>query len=513
MVQRSLHNRVTSRSMKQLFDEWQIGFRMTDSISEQAERDLIDRLRDDHTGYLDYFFTDYDHIAHLDNEEASAVEVLKRLDALVGRLWNAIQKSGRADETIFVLVSDHGMNSDPQIISQGYNLIRLFNAGEGGAHHVITNRHPLSEYKLRGLDPFVSEVTSPSSESLNLPGEAYLYPTALLDLDGNERASVSLRNSDVNRLHMLLRSVAGDAAARHDALALLDRFRPSWTRTLAEIDEELAAWRRAIDRQRSLIGATPAKESKSDNAHKRERAFLEIWARDEGGYRAYADWLRRITTLRPRDLESQDPRLGALMPGRVMGEHNTIHQLQNYAAGPAKIIDYFALLSGLRVRNNVQQGVTNAPVDFIAAGIQGLEHASVFVHGDAEHQALLFSKEENGKVLIRYQPVAHLKQDSIGAVTFEERRWAAGFPLKIFEDPDADITGDRAVWLSQWHSDREWLRATHRTLYSNGIVGLIEHFAPIRVGPSRRCGATPARTRPSSSVSKRATARWPKPTS
>jgi len=32
------------------------------------------------------------------------------------------------------------------------------------------------------------------------------------------------------------------------------------------------------------------------------------------------------------------------------------------------------------------------------------------------------------------------------------------------------------VWLDGWHTDLEWLRAAHRTRYSNAVVGLEEQF-------------------------------------
>ncbi len=51
----------------------------------------------------------------------------------------------------------------------------------------------------------MSEVITPSRDSFYLPYEAADYPTVLLDLDGNERAAVYLRNSDLNALHMLLK--------------------------------------------------------------------------------------------------------------------------------------------------------------------------------------------------------------------------------------------------------------------------------------------------------------------
>ena len=50
----------------------------------------------------------------------------------------------------------------------------------------------MTEYKLRGLDPFVSWVVTPSPETSYLRNQNG-YPTAFLDPDGNERADVQLR--------------------------------------------------------------------------------------------------------------------------------------------------------------------------------------------------------------------------------------------------------------------------------------------------------------------------------
>ncbi len=38
-------------------------------------------------------------------------------------------------------------------------------------------------------------------------------------------------------------------------------------------------------------------------------------------------------------------------------------------------------------------------------------------------------------------------------------------------------TSDRAAWLNEWHTDLEWLRAVHRTQYSNAVIGLHEELA------------------------------------
>jgi hypothetical protein len=53
-----------------------------------------------------------------------------------------------------------------------------------------------------------------------------------------------------------------------------------------------------------------------------------------------------------------------------MGNANNIYDLQNYITGPAgsdfQTVNYFPLLTGLSVRNNVQPEVGSQPVDFIA---------------------------------------------------------------------------------------------------------------------------------------------------
>ncbi len=56
--------------------------------------------------------------------------------------------------------------------------------------------------------------------------------------------------------------------------------------------------------------------------------------------------------------------------------------------------------------------------------------------------------------------------------------WQAGLPLQMFEDPKLVVPeNNRAAWLSEWHTDIEWLEAVHRTHYSNGFVGLHEELA------------------------------------
>ena len=494
----SLVHRITSRTPSQLINEWQSGFVLSSGVNEQIERELEAKLADPKILYLDLYTGDYDHIAHLSNDTATQYDELKHLDALVGRVWTAIQSSSQASNTVLALVSDHGMNTDPGVYSQGYSLIDFFNSAEGGGQHVITNRHPLDEYKLKGLDPFVSEVTTASSNSLYLQGQAEQYPTVLLDLDGNERASIHFRNNRFNELHILLQRLSRKDLSReqrgiavHQFFTILDEERPTWEKELSEIKEELGALQRKIDIQAELVKDQQRKWSQAEkeeglnrDAH-REVARLRYWEEDYAGYTEYTRILARLLSSEPSQLDPLKVKIEDLIPRRAMGDPNTIYDLQNYAIGPDngsdfKRIDYFPLLTGIKVRNSVQPGVGVKPIDFLA---MRASDSAIWLYQSPDSQALILFRGDE----LRYAPVKSLTQDRAGQLYYEEQPMRAGLPLHYFEDPNLNVAGDRAAWLTAWHTEREWLDAVHRTEYSNAIMGLREQLSPISIP---ECGKT-----------------------
>ena len=519
-LQHSLQRHFTSRSLRDLLDEWTIGFEIGSSVEEQTERELIEKLADPQIRYLDYFTGDYDHVAHGTPDPAAQRQALQRIDALVGRIWAAIEASPQAEHTALAVVSDHGMNTQPGVYSQGYDLVQFFNSREGGAHHVVTNRHPLTEYKLRGLDPFVSEVVTPSEESLYLRGASSQYPTALLDLDGNERASVYLRNSDFNALHILLDEVSRQSSQpefRRAVIAaffrIVDRHRAQWQAICAQLQEELAALRRAIEARRVEVARQPKKwtaaqrDAGLDKAARRLAVQLDSWREQEHSYSEYAASLEKLLALAPSNFEQRPPVASDLIPKRAMGDANTIHELQNYVIGPGpaglvlaadgsldiersfRKVNYLPLLASLSVKNNVQVDVGSHPVDFIAIRIprQMLEAVlapdnlpdqdAVWLYAGEDHQALILSRQDLGKGLeLRYLPVRGLHQDAAGNLHLEPAELIAGLPLRLWEDPELTAPGERSTWLNSWHSELDWLHAIHKTKYSNGILALEEQF-------------------------------------
>jgi hypothetical protein len=271
---------------------------------------------------------------------------------------------------------------------------------------------------------------------------------------------------------------------------------------------------RAIVAQRRLWEAQPKKFSKEqqdaglDDAAKRIWVQLDRWQSEQRTYGEYALTLQDLLSLRSEGFSPSRIKISSVIPKSSMGERNTIHQLQNYVVGLAPDgfvlhsdgsldaeksfvrIDYFSLLHGVSVRNNVQRGIMNRPIDLIATRLprelvlpliddRDIDEDVIWVTAGANRQALLLSRRsEQGELSLRFLPISSLTQDSSGRLQFKTISWQAGLPLQIFEDPKLVFPGaDRTAWLSEWHTDSEWLAALHKTRYSNGLVGLHEELS------------------------------------
>ena len=145
--------------------------------------------------------------------------------------------------------------------------MKLLGSAAGGGHHVITKRRLLLDYAIKGMNPFVPVITT-TTQRLLLPQEQSTeYPTAMLDFDGNERASLQFRDSDLNLLHILLQQLQrSDYLSRRSERRLTDQFfstldaqTTEWQQNLDQINEELGALRRAIERQRALVRSATEK--------------------------------------------------------------------------------------------------------------------------------------------------------------------------------------------------------------------------------------------------------------
>jgi hypothetical protein len=218
--------------------------------------------------------------------------------------------------------------------------------------------------------------------------------------------------------------------------------------------------------------------------------------------------MQNLLALQPESFTPAKIKIRDVIPKGSMGDRNSLYKLQNYvyALAPNGLVlnsdgsldstrsflrlDYFALLHGITVRNNVQRGITNRPIDLLATRLtrdlvlplineRDIDEDVIWISAGPDRQALLLSRRgADGQLLLRYVPVSNLRQGADGKLQFKLIDWQSGLPLEMFEDPNLAVPGnDRAAWLNEWHTDIEWLEALHRTHYSNGFVGLHEELS------------------------------------
>lgn len=503
---------------------------------QQMEHELEDGLKQSQILYLDLYTGAVDHEGHATNDERALFAVVKSIDELAGRIWTDIQSSPYRGNTLLVVVSDHGMNVVPGVLSQGYNLPDFFNSRAGGAHHVVTNRHQLSDYKLAGLDPLVRRVTNPSAVSFYLKGKAKEYPTAWLDLDGNERAAVHLRFGDLNKIHILLLQLANPnlspalrKAAAACVEATIDRHRAAWTRLRTDLGQEMDVLASAIARGQPVVDKLPKKRRQwtpeqlrlgEDKAALRMGVELAAWKSEYAAYTNYLKHLSALLAFEPDARYALREKIEYLIPPLALGDNNTVSDLQHYVAGPSLNgltldpagqldearsfihIDYFPLLLAQRVRNNPQAALDPHPVDFIdmrlpdgtySSDVPAPQHAYWLYGGEEEQLVILTDSEARIKIM----PVKHLTGNANGTVSYQPASWHAGLPLHLFEDPALRLPPevDRATWLSTWHSECEWMNAVHLCRYSNGVVGVTEQLSPVADNVPGKPGMDPVMLR------------------
>ncbi|MBK8466363.1 MAG: alkaline phosphatase family protein [Chloracidobacterium sp.] len=497
-------------------DEWSMGLNFRGILSDQGLRNITGKLaKRPEIDYFDYYDTSFDHISHHNNDDASRLVVLKEMDRVIGKIWLAIQSSPRGEETALILLSDHGFNAKEKVNSQGFNLVKLLTSAEGGGHHVVTKRRLMLNYSVKGLYPLTPLIRTVAAESYYLKGQSQQYPTALLDFDGNERSSIHLRNNDLNMLHILLQQLQSNklspelrAAATEAIFKIIGEHSATWRTAADEMDEELDALHRWIEAQQKIIPTLVMKTSKMlpdrglTEKNRRIAAQTAIAITAESDYRKYLISLRKLLSLKRETFNPHYIKIEDLIAPGAMGDANDIYQLQNYVVGLSAVglsldssrqldldksftrVNYFELLHSQKVINNVQREVANRPIDFVAIRVPldavsaslpdgtNVNEDPIWLVGENEKQALILSRgDADGEQSYRYLPVGGLRQDAFGTVTFQIKDWADGFPLKFFEDKNLAVS-DRKAWLSNWHSEIEWMRTTHKTTYSNAIIGL-----------------------------------------
>ncbi len=453
--------------------------------------------------YLTVFFS-IDHQHHVDPHPENLVHRMVRLDRRIGRLFRAVERSQRRDQTVVVLVSDHGSEYLPGAVNLTFPLTRMFRKRLFGGHTVTTL---LTEDSLHALTTPIPGVDfprlyegpySPYGRAAG-PGGEEGYATATIDNFGNARAEVHLRNNDLNRLHLLLlarqRKLNEEQKAelRH---RLRETVRGLWTWLEPELENYHTY-------HRSLGVWIPNLKQRADFYWRDVAArFEDEAARDAVQLRA----LDRLAELcRASDpvqwLETHDPSIPDLIPKKYLGPRNSLYQLRHYTLGlddnlrwvettvdprgRSVPMDYISVLSNYEAPNPPASYEPN-PVDILIRSlpVQPMQAALVargwlspdvalrqiiWVVSTARHnlqrggQALVL---EAGDGRLRYLPIADLQPTPDGRFEFQPHNQLDPLGL-LFDHEFHSATGEPAfVWLQRFHTRQEWLRAARNTHYS-----------------------------------------------
>ena len=69
-----------------------MGLQTRNMFFEQLEKELVQSLDNPRIRYLDLLIGSYDHVAHHNRDRQTHLLALQEVDALVGRLWTAIER-------------------------------------------------------------------------------------------------------------------------------------------------------------------------------------------------------------------------------------------------------------------------------------------------------------------------------------------------------------------------------------------------------------------------------------
>ncbi len=310
-------------------------------------------------------------------------------------------------------------------------------------------------------------------------------------------------------------------AAAATLLAVVDRHRAAWARTVLEITEEMQALEARIAERKSLLKDLPREKHADyqpgdDKTRYRMADELQEWEREHEAYLAYVDHLQALLALQPDSQKLMQEKISLLVLEMSLGDNNTLHQLEHYIVGPSpgglvlgpggrldeersfQYVDNFAMLTAQRVRNNPQPALSSRPIDFVAARLPDNPYAAdsalpqhgYFLFGDSDRQLLILA-DSAGRIMVK--PVKCLEQDAAGKVTWTDQPWRPGLPLQLFEDPQLRIPPkeSRSAWLSEWHTEADWMNAIHLTRYSNGVIGITELLSPVADNVPGPPGASP----------------------
>jgi hypothetical protein len=440
-----------------------------EAVARLTARKIVEELEGrERYDFINTAFYTMDHQIHLDADYRNILTWLIHVDDWVGGIMAAIQKSGRTRDTLVAVVSDHGLDFDPININYSLPINRWLRDPRFGAHNTIAtvvenSAHALST-PIRGID-FNRLYESPQSPyGKRVPGGEKGYVTAFTANNGNPRFDAFLRNSDVNRLHLLLLEIRRVRRDTEKLERIYPVFREHLSLARPWLADDLAKAEAA-----SLIFEAQAQQLEIDASTSSLDSARRLKEEAED-FRRVIDGLSRLLSI-PEDADGwlrwakSRFKVSDYIPKRYLGPPNELRQLKSYVCGwkeeeavrwierPAafKTIDYPESITSFRAASPNAYGnphpfaffSARLPVDEVKLETDRPLRQVIWLKFSQKRGEALIAESEQGDLL--YQPTAPMQFNRLG--------------YSVTPDPDSDPL-EYAGLAGRWLSPRQWGEGT-----------------------------------------------------
>jgi hypothetical protein len=464
-LRRHLNNQLTKPDYPEKHD-----YALAELTSQKIlEKDVSGRERYD---VLSVIFASLDHEFHVDPNYRNLLGWLVKLDNWVGQILAAVERSDRRDSTVVVLISDHGLDFNPLLLNFSYPINPWLRKSDFGSHTVIApvaedHEHALS-VPVRGVDFNRVYEGEASPYGTGVPFGEKGYVTAFTANNGNPRFDAYFRNSDLNRLHLLLLEVR---RLRRDQKTLRELY-PSFLHAY----QEVCSWLQPeIDR--SLV-VTETFESRirelSDREDPRSLDEMRRLRQEIEAYRGTAATLRNLADVPTAEdgwlsWASSRFKISELIPKGYWGPPNSLRQLQNYVVGwetgqrerwgngvvpDFRTLDYARLFPGVQASSPNARGERH-PFHFFAASLP-LEHIQPYFDKHLRQAIWLVFEEAQGEAIVAESEQGELWYESRVRYDSETNRFSRQQEPGIRRDDPLDY----GPMAGRWLSPREWAKET-----------------------------------------------------
>lgn len=437
-----------------------------DSLAELTVQKILEKGPDGEDVYdvLSVIFPLMDHEFHVDADYRNILSSLVVLDNWIGRILDAVLESGRRDRTLVALVSDHGLDFDPVRVSYSFPITRWLRNPLFGNHTTLVAQaedyHHALTVPIQGIDFARVYESEASPYGPRVPFGEKGYYTAFTANNGNPRFDAFLRNSDLNRLHLLFLEVLRVRGDEEQLKKIYAVFQATLAEARPWLEEELEATLSAVV---ALERYAASLARRGDAASKDSEGRLR---RESAGYRKVASALHALLSLSREWSEwlvwaRGEFRIPDLIPKGYLGRPNTLQQLRGYVTGwketpdqrwrggEAKFrrLDYSLLFPSFRASSPDAYG-NRFPFQFFSFRLpaEEVEHD----WGRSLRQLIWLSfREDRGQVLIAESTAG----DFFYLPVRELRRQGSRYRFEMDENGDPLLA---PALVGRWISPREW---------------------------------------------------------